>query len=435
MESLGSCVLANDNPFRGQAGDIFQRRINGESWANIAKAYELGSPAAARNLFKKLTGVSDFKIKGPELIKLAKGGVPTPPKVIKAKKLGDPKPADEIADLVTFSDKIYKPVIPSPGSYEGIVELYKSGYGYLDISKFQGIPINKVDEVVRHHLLAKNNGNVWKAWKEKPNSEHLTNDLRATVHKARKQGLEVDEIVKHMGIDEGVVDDILKGKFNPLPPQVKFVPKPIKPAAPKEPPKNINNPTTSKVGKKLEANFDEFPKATNELLDRIHSPSQLPPVTRVAVEHYTGSTYRDINGALRGKSERTTRVNTLINGMDRAMTPLKQNISLTRGMNKQGLQMGEISGDAVLALKGKVISDPGYLSTSTKPVFGGGGVRMNLEVPAGAKGVWAKPLSLHGETESEFILARDTRIMITAIERTDKGTFSETWTVVGRVIV
>jgi len=428
MESVGSCVLAKDNPFTGQAGDIFQRRINGESWATIAKAYDLGSPSAARNLFKKLTGISDFKIKGSDLVKLAKGGVPTPPKIIKPKKLGDPKPEADMKKLGVVDI----PTTPlSKASHIEVIELHEKGFGYADISKITGKTIPDIDAAIWKSSVQKHQGNVWKAYLEKPQSEIGLSNLKNSIFNARKQGLEVDEIVKHLGVDKDVVQKILKGTYKPPGPGTGGFPKPSFPTMsnPKSPPKNTN-PTTAKPPKKLEPNFNDFPQATEELLDTIHSPRQLPPVTRVAVEHYTGSTYHDINGALRGQRENTTRTKTLINGMDKAMTPLKQNVSLTRGMSVEGLQMGRISGEQILGLKGKVISDPGYLSTSTKPIFGGGGIRLNLEVPAGAKGVWAKPLSLH-QNESEFILDRSTKIMITDTQQ--NGPLS--WTLIGRVIV
>lgn len=429
MESVGACLLANDNPFTGQAGDIFQRRINGESWASIAKAYDLGSPSAARNLFKKLTGISDFKIKGKDLIDLAEAGVPNPPKVIKPKKLGDPKPQDDMAKL-GIVDIPETPL--SKAMHIEVIQLHEKGFGYGKISGSTGMSIGNIDAAVWKSSLQKHNGNVWKAYLEKPQSEIGLKNLKNSIFNARKQGLEIDEIVKHMGVDKDVVNKILKGTYKPPGPGAGGFPKPSFPtvANPKSPPKTSNSPTTAQPPKKLEPNFNDFPKATEELLDKIHSPHQLPPVTRVAVERYTGSTYHEINGALRGNIEPTTRVKTLISGMDKAMTSLKQNVSLTRGMNVEGLQMGNISGKQILGLKGKVVSDPGYLSTSTKPIFGGGGIRMNLEVPAGAKGVWAKPLSLH-KHESEFILDRSTKIMITDVQ--ENGPMS--WTLIGRVIV
>lgn len=437
MESVGACVLANDNPFTGQAGDIFQRRLNGESWANIAKAYDLGSPNAARQLFKKLTGISDFKIKGPELLKLAKGGVPTPPKVIKPKKLGDPKPTVDMEKLV-IGDIPAKPGVP-PAAYNNIKTFNKDGLGYLKISNLTGQPIDVVDDVLHHAFMTKHKGNVWEAFKEKPQSQAGLDALKKSIFDARKKGLEVDEIVKHMGIDKDVVEGILKGTYKPPAPGAGNVfKKPVaKPAAPKmsqpkKPPAGHQTPTQKVEGETLEPDFKTYPKATVSKLNGLYDPTTLPTRIQQAVRSYTGSTYREINRALRGSEKMTDGVQGLVDRMDKAFQPTTVNMAVTRGMDRQGFGLGNITDEQIDNLAGKVISDAGYLSTSVKPVFSQE-IRLNLEVPAGAKGVWAKPLSMHA-SEDEFILARGTKIMVTGVQA-NKKQYGTTWTVIGRVIV
>jgi hypothetical protein len=437
MESVGACVLANDNPFTGQAADIFNRRINGESWAKIAKDYDLGSPAAARKLFTQLTGLTDYKAKGPALVQLAKGGVPTPPKVIKAKKLGDPKPAPDMEKLIIGD----APPIPDAhvNDLKAVQHFNSEGLGYQAISAKTGIPIAKIDEILHYHFMAKHKKNVWEVFKEKPQSQAGLNALKGKIFDARKMGLEVDEIVKHMGIDKDVVEGILKGTYKPPAPGAGNVfkpkakpPDPPKMSQPKSPPKDTNWPGDPDPGDVLEPDFSAYPKATVDGLNKTHHPNKLPQSAQAAVRTYTGSTYTEINGALRGAREPTERVKKLISGMDKAMTPTTANMALTRGMTRKGFGMGQIPDEAIDALVGKVISDPGFLSTSVRPVFSQE-IRLNLEVPAGAKGVWAKPISMH-ETEDEYILARGTKIMITGV-KANKKQYGTTWTVIGRVVV
>lgn len=437
MESVGACVLANDNPFSGQAADIFNRRINGESWAAIAKDYGLGSPAAARKLFTKLTGLTDYKAKGPALIKLAKGDVPTPPKVIKPKKVTDPKPAEDMSKLV-FGDIPEAPGVHS-NDYTAVIHYFNEGHGFLKISQLTTVQIKTVDDIVHHFLMGKHKGNVWEAFKGKPQSQAGLDALKGKIFGARKVGLEVDEIVKHMGIDKDVVEGILKGTYKPPAPGSGNVfklktkpPDPPKMAKPKSPPKDTGWPGDPDPDAPLEPDFAQYPKATVEQMDKLHHPGNLPQPVQEAVRNYTGSNYTRINGALRGTREMSEGTKKLIDDMDKAMTPTKVDMALTRGMNREGFGMGHLPDDDITNLVGKVMSDPGYLSTSVKPVFSQE-IRLNLEVPAGAKGVWAKPVSMHGH-EDEYLFARGTKIMITGV-KANKKQYGTTWTVIGRVIV
>lgn len=436
MESVGACVLANDNPFTGQAGDIFQRRVNGESWANIAKAYDLGSPNAARQLFKKLTGINDFKIKGPELLKLAKGGVPTPPKVIKPKKLGDPKPTVDMEKLVIGDN----PPIPDlhVNDIKAIHTFHSQGQGYLAISNSTGIAIDKIDSVLNYHYMVKHKNNVWEAFKEKPQSEAGLTALKKSIFDARKKGLEVDEIVKHMGIDKDVVEGILKGTYKPPAPGSgnvfkKPATKPKAPpmSQPKKPPSGYQSPTQKVKGETLEPDFKTYPKKSISEMNELYEGQvrRLPAGPKKDVQTYTGSSYVTINRSLRGQMPMSDRVQKIVDGMDKAMKPTKANMSVTRGMGRDGLGLGHISDEQLANLAGTVISDAGFVSTAIRPVFGGE-IRLNLEVPAGAKGVWAKPISMH-ESEDEWLMDRATKIMVTGVEKTS----DYKWNVIGRVIV
>jgi hypothetical protein len=72
-----------DADLSGPAEEIKQRliqyRVDGKSWAEIAKAENLGTPGSARRAFTKYTGSSDYKTKGTSIRRIIEGGKPTPP--------------------------------------------------------------------------------------------------------------------------------------------------------------------------------------------------------------------------------------------------------------------------------------------------------------------------------------------------------------------
>lgn len=86
--------MSADVPFDGLGLDIFNRRVQGVSWKDIADEFDLGTPSKARNVFTKLTNITDYKIKGPDLVKLAQGGLHetlTLSKKVKALKVAEEK--------------------------------------------------------------------------------------------------------------------------------------------------------------------------------------------------------------------------------------------------------------------------------------------------------------------------------------------------------
>lgn len=63
--SLGSCIVSNQVENLPDA--LIQARVAGKSWQQIADEFNFGSPSGARSAFKKLTGITDFKVKGKAL--------------------------------------------------------------------------------------------------------------------------------------------------------------------------------------------------------------------------------------------------------------------------------------------------------------------------------------------------------------------------------
>jgi hypothetical protein len=104
-----------DSALTGPANEIRERliqyRVEGKSWAEIAKLEDLGNPGAARRAFTKYTGLKDYKTKGPEIRRMAEGGgMPKPiaphtllphPPPIPAPPAGFQTTRDKLLDIVT----------------------------------------------------------------------------------------------------------------------------------------------------------------------------------------------------------------------------------------------------------------------------------------------------------------------------------------------
>lgn len=455
MATLGSCLLSHDIPYEGMAKDIVERRIAGQSWKQIGEDLNIGSPGAARHLFTKLTGITDYKIKGNDLLNLAKSskiaGVPdikTPGETFVAKKAATKAKIPDVTSSETPKWKntagdIKVDDIPSAKRI-AIKNLNDSGLTYTQIrQQFPELSIEQIDRVVARHLILKHDGDAYSALQSKVNSLTLQKHVGDTVFDLVEKGVKKADISKGLQIPTRVIDDIVtaNGKWS-LPFNHKLAS--FVDEGDVELPDysvKISNPD---VGSHLEpgnvsfgygtgrgsVDFDAFPKATPESLRAMrrqqwevafHSEDRHYP--EFHTRSYTGSAYHEINSSLRGG-----RTHSSVKFMDRAMYEVTEDFSVTRGMGTEGFGLGYIGDDAVKQLVGKTIADKGFLSTSTNPIFGGG-VRLNIEVPKGARGHWAKPISIHS-SENEFIMARGTRMTILGVEK-----IGYTWHVRARVIV
>lgn len=596
MTTLGACLISNDLQLSGQALDIFNRRVKGESWANIAKEYNLNSPNAARKLFTKLTGITDYKIKGDDLIQLAKGGIPDELKApkIKTKKAPQPSaekvvsaatdvkppnsmldewydklhdampqqfpkdqmtswgvPEDVIEALTKLSttydelakipvenwklayekfafkipenmDKFIKQAVsetvqvpqemkeqwlenliselhskgvmedelgdkfsklinknfgdmtagdvadaydiaqvqkpktlfdlldgkpapkPTPSQYKfpteaelkkplsskaqakapKVEEMWTSGKlentYYWKIKSETGLNFGDIDDIVWNHNLKAANGDVWKAYKIKENSENAIQAVKDMVTAAKKAGLSYDDISSNTGIPTSELSKIVNGSWKKKPATPSYSGTNAYPHS--SPQKVVAD--GFKAGESVEDLA--YKKGTNEIMEADRRRAIRQPGYDASGEKdlttYTGSAYSRINGALR-KGRKTREVR----GMDRSMYAVGEDVTVTRGMGVKGLGVDYMDEDIAKSLVGTVIQDKGYLSTSTKPVFQNQ-VRLNIEMPKGTMGHWVKPISYHSH-EDEWLLARGTRMMILGIER--KG---GKWVVKARVI-
>lgn len=147
---------------------------------------------------------------------------------------------------------------------------------------------------------------------------------------------------------------------------------------------------------------------------------------QAAVRSYTGSYYHEVNTALRGGQRlENTRLGHTIQS---AMKPLPENIISRRGTSLQGI--GVNSYEELYQSIGRTFVEPGFSSTAV----GGSGqfsgqVNLVIQVPKGAKAVWAKPYSMY-DNENELLLAAGTRYRILKVEVQDGGGYGGKKTIV-----
>jgi hypothetical protein len=424
-DSLGACLLGNDIPFTGLAKDIFNARVNGKSWKEIGDEFDLGSPSAARKQFTKLTGITDYKVKGQELLNLAKGGLDpklTAPKVKKFKMTdaNTGKAASGIADI---------PKKLMVDGEETVIKLWHDGVGqYTKLAQQSGLTLEQVDKIVWREAMNAANGDVWKAHLIKNTSQEGIKAVHQLVYDLRSNGYSVAQISSHAGIPEGTVKQILHGEWKPSP---------FMNVLPKHP--AYNPPIGGGARPQSPFGSKDFPLLTDAEMRQLYS-GQLSTEVRSAVQGYTGSGYSTINGQLRGTYPASPSVTARIARMDQAMQVVTTPMTVTRGMSMDGFQMGYIgdgSAESIRnALEGVIFSDPGFLSTSIAPngVFTQA-VRLEIEVPPGAMGYYAQQIS-HHKSEYEYIMARDTNILITSVEEVPLASgYGTRWIVRGRVVV
>lgn len=149
---------------------------------------------------------------------------------------------------------------------------------------------------------------------------------------------------------------------------------------------------------------------------RAHTP-KLPAAQRDAVERYSGDSFLQTNKHLRAGDDSDPEIARI----DKAMTPLHDDLMLTRhvGPEALGLQPGNL-GD-VENLVGKKITDKAYASTALGSPHGGGlgGITMHIIAPKGTPAVLAAGLS-HNPHEREVLLGRGQRMAVAKVVKNDR---------------
>lgn len=149
----------------------------------------------------------------------------------------------------------------------------------------------------------------------------------------------------------------------------------------------------------------------------------LTPAQTSALRSYTGDGYVRINGQLRtsqgGRPPKEAR--SMDAAMDRApRVPERVEVSRNVGLDAFGLSRGQDPSSLV----GRSFTEHGYMSTTVKTTKADatfdGEVTMKVAVPKGAKAIYVSgkpPISAVGEGEGELLLARGTRMSVTAVTR------------------
>lgn len=457
MSTLGMCLTGNSPAELGEA--MINRRIQGKSWQEIADEFSLGSPSAARAKFKKLTGITDFKIKGAQLDKLVKNNLldqikQVTPKVAK-------KAVGQVDDAMsTFSQKFDYAVQAKKdalaafskdalgqtlGGNSGAIfnDYFSDGVkSYLKLSQKYNVPIKDIDEYIFRQLVLQADGDIWKAYVLKPTSEFGFAEVKGLVFELRSKGWTQAEIVDLFGIPKDVVKMIMDGMWSlPQPGSFTFVSAPAKKAStpitskPYKSASTSNTPITIFEGPIHTGTNFGYP-SEREMLNWINSTSPSSALTdaqRRAIKKYTGGGYTDINDTLRyvdPDGAASDWMKATWKELDSVMEPIPKNLTVTRFVNDDAFPGG------LETLGGTVFSDAGYFSTSIKPggVFAYKNVKMIIDVPAGTKGRWVSDISSVGSGEQELLLARNTHMIVTKVEKVGSSGYTDNWVVHATVV-
>jgi hypothetical protein len=449
---VGACTLSNTPNGVGDA--MIQRRIEGKSWAEIAEEFGLPNPGAARSKFTKLTGITDYKIKGKELKKLvdsnmldsikgasakvAKKAVKQVDEAVKVSNAFDLPPtgpaspgpsqallreaqkaqddlkaaiakihADSVIDAKNHIDDLYGVL---GGKVEDIWAEYQNGVvGYLKLSNKYGVKMSDVDDIIWNNLV-KQERDIWKAYIEKPTSETGFKTVQKLVYDLRSNGMTLKEVADLTGVDADVVKLIMEGKWKmPTPGSLTYV-------------KTASN---SYGGSSYQ--YTEFKKETTVLFEQTNvenysfvsetrfvewanQNANMPSEVFNAVRRYTGSSYREINGGLR----KAGTVTDTVRNIDRAMIPLPFDTRVVRYVGTDTFDsLGGIDN-----IGGKVFKDRGFFSTAvhTKGTFSSYPVRIEVDLPAGTPSRYVDTFSAV-KGEKELIVQREQDFIVTSVTK------------------
>lgn len=175
----------------------------------------------------------------------------------------------------------------------------------------------------------------------------------------------------------------------------------------------------AKVAKELEANQPPLPPDS-----ALFEPWSLEKAKRVSatwleakpwtarqkndLKHYTGSSYTEMNGYLRGiRKDVSDRNKNAIEGARQGMRPTTEPVLVSRGTGLsqfKSLGVGTNDASLVWGLTGKTFKDEGFLSTSAggKAAFGGQAI-LEIECPVGTPMAYVAPISKYPH-ENEMLL-------------------------------
>ena len=423
------------------ADALIQRRVEGKSWKEIADEFGYKSPQAVRTAFTKLTGLTDYKIKGPAIKTMFEqkkaGLLPDVPKIPKAAKK-TAQAADKLVsettkapveiptsatpeskiEQITHKSHAPKSQFGDPDTYDKIVNMANASYKYGDIkSKFPTLSFDEIDGIVWNDLLQKHDGDIWKAFKSKPTSERGFNAVKKMIGDLRAMGCSAKEVSILSKVDQATVDAILKNRWKPMPPGTMFYTPPSLPAVAKPSP----GPLEVKGGPSFSVptpppGLGEYRYPTKKEMDDwiMSLGNDLNYGELDALRMYTGSGYRKINGVLRGQIRGSysisqsveDEVRSLSKKIDNTFRPAPQDMRLGRKTGANAL-----GGRSPSSLVGQVIQDPGYLSTSIMESMWSGDIQFIIDVPKGAPIRWVDNISMN-KGELEVLLPRNAKLKV-----------------------
>lgn len=390
--TLGSCLYDHDFPFKGDAKRIIELRQQGVSWSKIGE--EFGKSASgARSYFTKLTGSTEYKMKGEELAKL-----------LKRQKLS--------GELDSVSPKISKAKVSKKAKEKPIEQDNMGGFSGGNVQAYKEMSSEQLDDLFFDLI------------------DEYGNDFDQIVLRMRSAGASTKQISEYLNQELKRIEDTLKKLQKPKP-------KPSKPKPPKkdpiksDPPKGPGGNKPPPPGRVYtEGNSSTWGTVDYPMLDPDAMLSMNVPLTsaeRAALKQYTGHNYRAINRALRGGIENyqpifgtepsAERMRELIRDIHSAMNKTKttRSMTVTRAMDMKGFQLGDLSMEDVKGLEGTVFRDKGFVSTSNNPNGSfSGSIRLIIRCPPGTKGVYVRNLS-HYKDEMEFLLGDSQPMMINKV--------------------
>jgi hypothetical protein len=164
----------------------------------------------------------------------------------------------------------------------------------------------------------------------------------------------------------------------------------------------------------------------------------LPDITKNekrGLRIYTGDDYEPINAHLRFGRTISSKLTTAIQDMESAFQKItmKENVLLQRGSNWMPDEIeNAISSGNIDSVKGMVLQDKGYMSTSIDATSNfSGKYQLQIKAPQGTEGIYVGEFSEY-KTEYEVILNKGTKLKIVDVVK--EGSWSEKYRVLLEVV-
>lgn len=317
-------------------------------------------------------------------------------------------PAKEASQKVTQPFKYKQEPKPSY-LYDGdVLEDLKAGKTYAQInSKYPNLSFDQIDEINWNRLLEKNDGDVWKAFKEKPTSQRAESAVKSLYGDAKAAGQTAEDILKNTGMDKGTLKALEDGTWKKSHPGTYSYQPPVDPSY-SPPPPQYSTPSYSSPAAQVGRTGTNFPKGNhNDLVMWNNSLGQdLTGVQFKAIKNYTGSGYYDINTQLRNGG-----THSITDRLDKVFRPVPEDMHVVRGTRGNSILQGRDPKEMV----GTVFEDKGYMSTSVGSGFSGD-LRFMIDIPRGTPARYVDTMSTH-QGEKELLLPRGTKFMVEGVKQ------------------